>query len=141
VCLSQSPLPPTGGWVPVRCSACGTDFVATDGSPPPVAPAIPEAPVAHSPIAPTSPLGPREPTSDLPRSFTSDVRIDAAGRRRVTCPQCRRADVMIPRHATVAIVLRCPVCHDPFLINLDSSPPAPLRPSIWERIRRWFRGR
>jgi hypothetical protein len=53
------------------------------------------------------------------------VRTDAAGRRRVTCPQCRRAEVEVPRGATVAVVLRCPMCHGPFLVGLDPSAPEP----------------
>lgn len=127
VCLVVAALPPTGGWVPVRCRSCGTEFVATDGSPPP-APA--PAPPPPSPIAPPSRPTPRPADSDAPRGFTSDVRTTADGGRRVTCPRCLGADLKVPRGATVAVVLRCPVCRGPFLVNLDGkpAPPAPAPP-------------
>ncbi len=116
VCIAPVPVPPDGGWVPVRCSACGTEFVATDGrSPPPPLPP-PPPPAKPSPLAP--PLGDWEPIPDAPRGFTSDVRFDGDGRRIVTCPRCRGADAVVPREATVAVVLRCSACHGPFLVNL-----------------------
>ncbi len=123
VCLTTAALPPAGGWVPVHCSACGTEFVATDGSPPPAPP-----PRVPSPIAPPAPLGPRAPDSDLPRGFTSDVRVTTGGRRRVTCPQCRRTDVDIPAGATVVDFLRCPLCDGKFLVGLDGGSAPPARP-------------
>lgn len=123
VCRTAEPLALSGGWLPIHCRTCGTEFVATDGSPPPVLPPPPSRP---SPIAPPSPLEPLPPLADRPRSFTSDVRTDEDGRMWVTCPQCRRADVTIPRGATVAVVLRCPACHGPFLVGLGSPSPSEL---------------
>ena len=127
VCLASAALPPSGGWVPVHCRSCGTAFVATDGSPPPPAPLPAPAPRA-SPIAPPAPLDPRPADADRPRGFTSDVRATPDGRRRVTCPQCHRAELDIPRGAAVAVVLRCPVCHGPFLVNLEGKPAPPVPP-------------
>lgn len=43
VCRHDAVLPSAGGWIPIRCPECGTEFVATDGSPPP-APAKPPPP-------------------------------------------------------------------------------------------------
>jgi len=128
VCRTAEPLLSEGGWLNVRCQTCGTEFMATDGSPPPaVLPPPPALPTpVPSPIAPTSPLEPLPPPTDLPRSFTSDVYTDADGRRRVACPQCHGALIDVPRGARVAVVLRCPVCHGPFLVGLSSPEPEPL---------------
>ncbi|MCE9563809.1 MAG: hypothetical protein K8U57_17340 [Planctomycetes bacterium] len=55
VCLVKADLSGTpGGWVPLRCAACGTDFVASDGSPPPLPPPAPPPPPmpAHKPESP-----------------------------------------------------------------------------------------
>lgn len=211
VCVTPAPLPPTGGWVEARCDACGTEFVATDGSPPPAPLPPPAPPPRPSPIAP--PFEPFEPLPDAPRSFTSDVRTDPDGRRFVTCPHCRGANVFISPDATVVAFQRCPACHTTVLVNLGAEPapvippvaglllppprrpprvydpdgrlwdhcpncglaalvpgrdgrafvltcgvcgqqivvnegphpprhpPLPAPPSVWERIRRWFRGR
>jgi hypothetical protein len=116
VCRARALLPPAGGWVTVACGSCGTEFVATDGSPPP--PPLPP-PAAPSPIAPTSPPEPPAVFPDRARGFTSDVRVGPDGHRRVTCPQCLGAEVLVPDGATVGIVLRCPVCHGPFLVALS----------------------
>src|SRR5262249_30701189 len=119
VCRAQAVLSAAGGWLSVRCATCGTEDIATDGSPPP---AILPPPRVRSPLAPIEALDPLDPAADRPRSFTSDVRTDAAGHRRVTCPQCLGAEILIPRGATVAVVLRCPACHGPFLVGLGAEP-------------------
>jgi DNA-directed RNA polymerase subunit RPC12/RpoP len=133
VCSHGTVLPASGGWVPVRCPACGTDFVATDGSRPPEPPPPPPPP-APSPIAPHEPLEPLPAHPDRPRGFTSDVRPAPDGGWRVTCPQCGRADLEVPDSATVAVVLRCPVCHGPFLVGLGGSAPAPPGPPARARL-------
>lgn len=136
VCRAQVELTDAGGWLNVCCGSCGTYFVATDGkTPPPPAPEPPRP--ARSPIAPSEPLDPLEP-GDRPRGFTSDVRTTPDGRRRVTCPRCLRAELEVPADAEVAVVLRCPLCHGPFLVGLgavsippsmpDPLPPAPPPP-------------
>ncbi|QJX00868.1 TFIIB-type zinc ribbon-containing protein [Frigoriglobus tundricola] len=99
----------------LRCAACGTEFVATDGSSPPPAPKP-----TRSPIAPTESLPPLE-TTERARGFTSDVRVLADGRRLVTCPQCRHAEIEVPRRATVAEIMRCPQCRGTFLVGLRAA--------------------
>jgi ribosomal protein S27E len=145
VCRTPETLASKSGWVGIRCQTCGTEFVATDGSPPPTVLPLPPPPTPaplpaprRSPIAPPSPLEPLPVGADYPRGFTSDVRLDAEGRMSVICPQCRRAEVFVPP-GTVA--LRCPVCHNPFLVGLrpdkhsapepSASPdPVPLLPPL-----------
>lgn len=124
VCVTAAPVP-TGGWVNVRCSACGTDFIASDGSPPPViapppVPPPPTAPVAPSPLAPPPVLWGPLPTE--PQGFTDDVYIDPTGRRFVICPQCHSAEVDIPEDAWVAELVRCPACNNSILVNLGREP-------------------
>lgn len=147
MCVAPAPLPPDGGWVEVRCAACGTDFVASDGGPPPVVPR-PE-PVAPPPVGRASPLAPPpgewSPLPHEPRGFTDDVSIDATGRRFVNCPQCRSALVDIPDDAWMAVMLRCPACGGPFLVNLSREPtPAapgpPAPPPVFDPHRKlWSR--
>ena len=135
VCVNPTPLPPTGGWLNVHCSACGTEFVASDGSPPPVPPPPPPAPtpVPVSPPARHSPLAPPPfdwlpPLPDRPVSFTSDVRTDPDGRRFVICPLCLGAEVTVTGGEEVAAFPTCPACHRSFLVNLprDDAPPPPV---------------
>jgi hypothetical protein len=139
VCVAPAALPAAGGWLNVRCSECGTEFVASDGSPPPVPPPPPPTPTA--PVAKPSPLTPPpvawEPLPTEPHGFTDDVRVDDTGRRFVTCPQCRGADVDVPEGAWIAEVLRCPACRGTFLVNLSRdptpvAPPAPEPPPIFD---------
>jgi hypothetical protein len=127
VCLALAVLPETGGWLDVCCAACGTEFVATDGSPPPVVlpppppPPLPRAiPVRPSPLKP--PPVAWGPLPVEPQGFTDDVRIDRSGHRFVTCPQCHGATVDIPDDAWIALLLRCPACRGPFLVNLSREP-------------------
>jgi len=123
VCVAPAPLPPDGGWVEVRCAACGTDFVASDGSPPPmiVPPVVPRLPVAEpSPLTP--PPEAWEPLPEELRGATSDVYIDGDGRRFVVCPQCRAAEVDVPPDAWLMDTLRCPSCHKPFVVSLSGEP-------------------
>lgn len=128
VCVTAAPLPSEGGWIEVRCAACGTDFVASDGSPPPVVvrPAEPVAPARHSPLAP--PPADWVPLPPEPRGFTDDVYIDPTGRRFVHCPQCRAAEIDVPTDAWLAVTLRCGACHKPVMVNL-SGEPTPVGPS------------
>lgn len=122
VCRTAEALPSVGAWLNVRCRTCGTEFVATDGSPPP---AVLPPPPRRSPIAPTVPLEPL-PLSGFPRGFTSDVRTDDEGRMWVTCPQCRGAEILFPPGA---VTLRCPACHNTFLVGLRlDAPPEPPEP-------------
>lgn len=50
VCHTRAILPWSGGWIPLRCESCGTEFVATDGSAPPPAPEPPPPPPPPPPL-------------------------------------------------------------------------------------------
>ncbi len=148
VCSTSRAVPSAGGWVPLICVSCGTEYVASDGSPPPAPPTPP--PPVRSPLAPTAALEPRHSDADAPRGFTSDVSTTPDGRRLVACPRCHSAELAVPPGATVGVVLRCPACNWVFLVSLDGgtaadrspattpAPVAPRRPPVTPRpAKRW----
>jgi len=106
VCLTQTELPRTaGGWVPLRCDSCGTDFIASDGSSPPV-PSLEPPPTPES-VSTAPPRG---------------VRIDSEGRWHTLCPHCRAFDVTVTARFSHTIELVCPSCHGAFVVSHGHSP-------------------
>lgn len=59
VCAAHSTLPTSGGWLSVKCPSCGSEFIASDGSPPPPPPPpLPEPLPKTKPAARYSPEAP-----------------------------------------------------------------------------------
>ena len=150
VCVTGAALPPTGGWIVVRCASCGTEFVASDGSPPPPLPPpivlavaewepeplpepvrLPEPAPEPVPYLPPPPVPPPDGALEFPHGRLWDY-----------CPNCGHA-ALTPERIGDAYTLTCVVCGGLIIVShgVPPRPPAlPAPPSVWERIRRWFGG-
>jgi hypothetical protein len=109
VCVAHSTLPSADGWLSVKCDSCGSEFIASDGSPPPAPPE--PLPAPPPPPVPTTPAKP-------PRG----VGVDAAGRWFVLCPHCFLVDVAIPKRFSHELELSCPECRGTFVVSEDHLP-------------------
>ncbi len=164
VCLTGAALPSVGGWVVVRCGSCGTEFVASDGSPPPppLPPVISPAPdwepepepepelaaVADwepEPEPAPVPVPVPEPVPYLPPppvALPARVRHLPDGRVWDICPHCGY-EALTPERVGEAYTLTCVVCGELYVVS-HGVPPRPMAlpalPSIWDRVRRWFGG-
>lgn len=112
VCVTPSVVPKlAGGWVPLRCESCGSEFVASDGSPPPSV-AKPAATVK------TVAAGSR---------FLSLILLGDGGKRLARCPACHNLE-SVPL-AGNRVDMRCQSCGTEFTASssLAGSPPPPPR--------------
>ncbi len=133
VCHSLKAIAPdAGGWVELRCLACGTEFSASDGTAPPPKPTSPPPPVPASPPPP-----PSLPRSTLVFDFLGDHCC-------AVCPVCDGL-VTFPRHATGEVRLLCSACATPFVATAAKSkapppppPPPPRLASFWGKVSAWF---
>jgi len=118
VCLTQTELSTTSaGWVTLNCTSCGSEFIASDGSPPPEALSMPaEMPTVHSPLS----MWASEWVADPPPG----VRTDPDGRWFVLCPNCLELDVAVPKRFTDEITLDCPRCRGSFIVSYSHPPEA-----------------
>ncbi len=116
VCLTHSVLPKlAGGWVPLRCDSCGSEFVASDGSPPP--PASVAKPAA---TVKTVTAGSR---------FLSLILLGDGGKRLARCPTCHALE-SVPL-AGNRVDMRCQSCGTEFTASSSlagSLPPPPPPP-------------
>jgi hypothetical protein len=89
---------------------------------------------------------PRDDSPDplLPAEPGPAMVYDPDGRLWDYCPNCGLA-ALTPARAGAAFVLTCGVCGQQIVVNTGPvpprHPPLPAPPTIWERLRRWFRGR
>lgn len=114
VCLAHSVVPQlAGGWVPLRCASCGTEFVASDGSPPP-------APTIAKPVAAVSP-------SKGESRWLSVILLGDGGQRLSRCPACYTIEI-VPGSGT-RVDMRCGTCGSEYTatatLPAHSPPPSP----------------
>jgi hypothetical protein len=99
VCLAQAVVPQlAGGWAPLRCGSCGTEFVASDGSPPPPS-------VTIKPITST-----RTPGGDS--RLLSLMLLGDGGQRHAHCPACHSLEI-VPALG-IRVDMRCRTCGTEF---------------------------
>ncbi len=149
VCVTGAALPPTGGWIVVRCASCGTEFVASDGSPPPpLPPPIVLAVAEWEPEPLPEPVRLPEPAPEPVPYLPPPVPPPAVaayypdGRVWDRCPHCGH-ESLTPERVGEAYTLTCVVCGKLFVVahGVPPRPPAlAAPPSVWERVRRWFGG-
>jgi len=116
VCFTHSVLPSrSAGWVPLRCDSCGTEFLASDGSPPPPLPP-PSKPTAAVKIATAG------------SRILSLILLGDGGRRLARCPACHALE-SVPL-AGSRVEMRCQSCGTEFTAasSLIAPPPVPPAP-------------
>ena len=112
-----------GGWVPLRCATCGTEFVATDGSAPPPPPKT-DVPEEVTEVRPAETVW---MTAEPPVRFelTSPILTRADGRRASRCPVCA-VEVAVPTTPAERVRAWCPFCGTEFVaINTPAAKPTP----------------
>lgn len=119
VCLSHAEVPGTAGWVPLRCGSCGTEFVATDGSPPP-APSV-----ARPREYPVSAFGVAE------SRLLSLMLLGDGGARHARCPVCHALEVVTGSGGRVEV--RCGSCGTDYTAT-DRIPPRAPAPKPAEEL-------
>ncbi|MFO0824887.1 MAG: hypothetical protein U0792_17505 [Gemmataceae bacterium] len=99
VCLAQAVVPQlAGGWAPLRCASCGTEFVASDGSPPP--PTVTIKPVTSA----------RAPGTDS--RLLALMLLGDGGQRHAHCPACHSLEI-VPALG-IRVDMRCRTCGTEF---------------------------
>ncbi|VTU01588.1 unnamed protein product [Gemmataceae bacterium] len=133
-CHAIEPVAVAGSRVDVRCTSCGTEFIASTSliaPPPPPRPAPPRAAGVAAPPAASAPPSPAAVV------VADAVRTAPDGSRSVICPLCRKFSVALPRVLpTFTIRVTCPGCRAPFTVDLRRARPRPTLPPAAERMRR-----
>ncbi|MBA4191266.1 MAG: hypothetical protein C0467_25065 [Planctomycetaceae bacterium] len=120
VCVSKAVVPQlAGGWVPLRCDSCGTEFVASDGSPPPPLPVA--KPATPAPVR-TAVAGSR---------ILSLILLGDGGVRLARCPTCHTLETV--RTAGNRVEMRCGSCGTEYVAASSLAPPTPLPPPALPR--------
>lgn len=113
VCLTQAVVPQlAGGWAPLRCASCGTEFVASDGSPPP--PTVTIKPLTSARVS-----GPESRLLAL-------MLLGDGGQRHAHCPACRSLEI-VPA-VGVRVDMRCASCGTEFTAVPTLPPRHPTAP-------------
>lgn len=135
VCYTEATAPPkAGGWVELRCAACGTEFIGTDGTPPPSPPPPKPKPKTYAMLPPVllAPLPPPIPMTPMLPGVPGGLRL-------ARCPMCSTlGDVRTSgRWATI----RCSACATEYTAIEPTTHPlaAPLTADILRRnLDRWI---
>jgi ribosomal protein S27E len=132
-CHAIEPVVLAGSRVDVRCTSCGTEFIASTSlvapPPPPPRPAPHRAGVAAPPAATAPP-----PPSPAAVVVADAIRTAPDGSRSVICPLCRKFSVALPRVLpTFTIRVTCPGCRAPFTVDLRRA--RPRLPPAADRVR------
>lgn len=130
VCVTAAAVPASaGGWVPLRCETCGTEFVATDGRTPPPAPApVPPPPPVRIGKPKTYPLLeiPFTAKPPKPTGLLVPMLPGSGAWRLARCPVCHSLETVSNPGGWVH--LRCGSCGTEFTATDGTAPPTPPAP-------------